>query len=601
MQFANVSLMWEGNTGGEECVSTLARFVPGTGRLFLLPAGRFVFVANGHAAFDFSDGFSGLATNRDFFLGCIERWFSAGSKPDLVAGVIGLQSTAVLAIGRQPVQVETTSGAGLVDPSLASFAAEQVFAGALVSISVGDLVAASDGQQAVTPCWATHGLLPAEAFVLSPSTLSLPTVSVQVSALVSSPLAVQRTVASEAAAPSPEPDARAPEFAPAPEARNDSSSIPAVPAPFEMGEVLQASIAPAHPASFIVSAPINKISAYDNFDEVLDGATVWPTAGRRSSFAHSASSAIVAPSSTGAAVESLESEQSAQDLGGTTPVVSDDLSKTGVVEAGAKLAQADSGTDSWEPPAPEPFLSGSSVPIVGSPSVLNQMPPASVDSEGAQPYSGMPTAQATSGMAETVASTHASETVSWSPVSKATQIVEPDSTELTIMAGDLARIRKTFVAVADSGNEAPIGTVMGVYCRGGHFTDSRKPRCLFCQEETDFDTMTSATPPLLGVLAFDDNRVTPVTGLVLVGRKPSTNDPSATAVAFGEDMMLSRVHFEVRLFDWDVSVVDKQSANGTQIEHLDGRRIAARPNIEVRLEPGSIVRFGNHQATFRRS
>jgi hypothetical protein len=586
--------MWEGNTGGEESVSTRARFVPGSGRLLLLAGGRFVFLADGYGSFDLSDGLSHLATNRDFFLGCIERWFAAGSKPDLVAGVVAVGSTAVLAIGRQAIHVQTASAVGLVDPTLASFAAEQVFAGELVSISVGDVSLLASNSSVTGMCWASQGLLPADSFVLSPSTTPAATAVVQIRTEASTEVAAQSVVRIEAAISPPAasvPDRNVSGNEPVPSSQVVTTTVV---------EVANTASVPTRDALPLVSAPSGLEGRYDDFDEALDGATVWPTAGRRNSPAPLVTQVIVASATVESETQAVGVAQNEELQDALISIVNGDLSATSTALADAENAQADLGADSWEPPAPEPFLPERSSVVVGSPS-SNGSTDGSTGSFETHSNSTAPVSRATSPQGRSSVPANGSETVTWTPVSNGVQIAEPDSTELTIMAGDLARIRKTFVAVAATGVEPPVGTVMGVYCRGGHFTDSRNPRCLFCQEETDFDTMTSATPPLLGVLAFDDNRVTPVTGLVLVGRKPSTNDPSVTAVAFGEDMMLSRVHFEVRLLDWDVSVVDKQSANGTQIEHPDGRRIVARPNIEVRLDPGSIVRFGNHQATFRRS
>ena len=495
--------------------------------------------------------------------------------------------------------MQTASAAGLVDPTLASFAAEQVFAGELVSISVGDIGSITPNNSAM--CWAAHGLLPADAFVLSPATLPVPTMSVatlpvQTCAEAPKGLTAQTLGGTNAAVLPPAASV------PTPEVAGDEPNLAYAVVTTTVQQVAKLPSAPTHAGLPLVSVPSDLEGRYDDFDEALDGATVWPTAGRRNSPAPLVPQVIVVPGPTYGA-ETSEPARSEKLSGLSTHSWSSDLPKTTTPDRcdEAELLQTDLHVDSWEPPAPEPSSYAKTTPKFDSitshlsPPIL----PITSDPESGTSVSTAPTASSAPGVS---VPPHASETMTWGgPASNAARMPELDSSELTIMAGDLARIRRTFVEVAPTSDEPAIGTLIGVYCRGGHFTDSRSQRCLFCSEETDLDTMTSAAAPLLGVLAFDDNRVTPVTGLVLVGRKPSTNDPAITAVAFGEDMMLSRVHFEVRLVDWDVSVVDKQSANGTQIEHPDGRRIVARPNIEVRLEPGSIVRFGNHQATFRRS
>jgi FHA domain len=572
--------MREGHISSEEVDSTLARFVPGLGRLLLLGRGRFVFVAQGCETFDFSDELSKAATNRDFFLACIERWFAAGTKPDLVAGVFNVESTAVLAIGRVPVSVKTGEASGRVDPSLASFAAEQVFQGRLVSVSVGDVTRLGSNEP-TTPCWATSGLLPVDAFLLLPfngETLKRPAnpISSQVAGVPGFLGETQAQTPAESASVLVEVKA-------APDSHNELVQEPSVTEPNRIEDALPMSSPSIVPEHSIPVVTADFATNYDDFDELLDGATVWPTAGRNRSSLVQAGEPIAAVPPTDTFSETQGSLVSEEKVAASAPINTSQTNPE--VKAEAESTAANPIADAWEPPAPEPssFARSTTTSSSLSAPLGLTIPPAE---------SGLPAHAANTG-----------ETVTWAAsIPSALSVPEPDSTELTIMAGDLARIRKTFVDVAPNvGEPPPIGTLIGVYCRAGHFTDSRSQRCLFCQEETDLDTMTSAAAPLLGHLAFDDNRLTPVTGLVLVGRKPTTNDPSITAVAFSEDMMLSRVHFEVRLVDWDVSVVDKQSANGTQIEHPDGRRVAARPNIEVRLEPGSIVRFGNHQATFRRA
>ena len=586
-------VMREGQISSEERVSTLAQFVPGSGRLLLLSGGRFVFVAQEDVPFDFSGGLAKAATKRDFFLACIERWFAAGSKQDLVAGVVDADCTAVLAIGRTPVSVQTVETSGLVDPSLANFAAEQMFGGGLVSLKVGEVSPLTATEHVAELCWAVNGLLPTDAFILLPASFSgrsplMPQISKEQSTQFAEPATEIGGISGSVPK----------QCGPVPDSSDELSKVEPLAEPGQAKGAAHLSTALGNRIAPMVSALTGVVNSYDDFDEDLDGATVWPTAGRRSSSSFPAPQPVASQSAGGMpnAHEPLGLEEIR--VSPTSIVGRAALSTTTKPEEDAlsEPAVANPVVDSWEPPAPEPSTHARTTPIVSSNSSHSSL----LIPEDTESRSSVPTAF-TSSLATGPSLPPASETMTWGgPASNAVRTPEPDSTELTIMASDLARIRRTFVAVAPTGNDAPTGTLLGVYCTAGHFTDSRNQRCLFCKEETDLDTMTSAAAPLLGVLAFDDNRVTPINGLVLVGRKPSTNDPSVTAVAFGEDMMLSRVHFEVRLVDWDVSVVDKQSANGTQIEHPDGRRIVARPNIEVRLEPGSIVSFGNHQATFRR-
>lgn len=167
------------------------------------------------------------------------------------------------------------------------------------------------------------------------------------------------------------------------------------------------------------------------------------------------------------------------------------------------------------------------------------------------------------------------------------------ASELTIMRdGDFARTP----AVAMVGEAVQTSEeVLGSYCSAGHFTDSRRLRCLFCDGETTFDRVELGKRPLLACLRFDTGQVLEVHHPILIGRKPTLREGIAgEVVAFDDDRLLSRDHVEVRLNDWDLVVVDRQSANGTQVVHADGRKVIARPNLDISLDIGSTVLFGAH-------
>jgi hypothetical protein len=141
--------------------------------------------------------------------------------------------------------------------------------------------------------------------------------------------------------------------------------------------------------------------------------------------------------------------------------------------------------------------------------------------------------------------------------------------------------------------------VVGTFCTNNHFTDSRRLRCLFCDAETQFDHVDVGSRPLLGRLRFDTGEVVELQHNVLIGRKPTPPDGVAVhIVAIDDDRLLSRLHVEVRIVDWDIVVVDRQSANGTSIVYPDGRRMATRANVDAPLERGSIVHFGKHHFVF---
>ena len=62
---------------------------------------------------------------------------------------------------------------------------------------------------------------------------------------------------------------------------------------------------------------------------------------------------------------------------------------------------------------------------------------------------------------------------------------------------------------------------------------------------------------------------------------------------------MSRAHAEIRLVDWDVTVVDGGSTNGTHIRH-PGRQdwVRAAPGHPVTLAPGAQIQLGGRVLTF---
>jgi hypothetical protein len=180
-------------------------------------------------------------------------------------------------------------------------------------------------------------------------------------------------------------------------------------------------------------------------------------------------------------------------------------------------------------------------------------------------------------------------------------VLTDDDADLTVLPEDLAQLRRSMVTMANQAQRSTLdpNDVFGVRCPANHFSDPTKPRCLFCNAELDLGQSQLGPRPILGQLVFSDGRVVSMNRSVLVGRKPTEiAGVAAELVAFPDDMMLSRLHLEVRLIEWSVVVIDRQSANGTNIVHPDGRPVACRSNIENPLVSGSTVTFGKASFTF---
>ncbi|MFI6169681.1 FHA domain-containing protein [Nocardia sp. NPDC051052] len=153
---------------------------------------------------------------------------------------------------------------------------------------------------------------------------------------------------------------------------------------------------------------------------------------------------------------------------------------------------------------------------------------------------------------------------------------------------------------------APHGFVVkGFKCARDHLNDPRVSFCAVCGIRMDQLTciLTDGVRPPLGLLLLDDGTSFVLDNDCVLGREPEHAD----AVARGarpvrlEDASggMSRAHAEIRLIDWDVTVVDGGSTNGTHIRqpgHQDWTR--AIPGHPVKLTPGAQVQLGGRVVTF---
>lgn len=147
--------------------------------------------------------------------------------------------------------------------------------------------------------------------------------------------------------------------------------------------------------------------------------------------------------------------------------------------------------------------------------------------------------------------------------------------------------------------------VPGFQCARHHHNDPRVSFCAVCGIRMDQLTcvLSPGVRPPLGVLLLDDGTSFVLDSDCVLGREPEHSE----AVARGarpvrlEDSSggMSRAHAEIRLVDWDVTVVDGGSTNGTHIRH-PGRQdwVRAVPGHPVTLAPGTQVQLGGRVLTF---
>ncbi|QIS07495.1 FHA domain-containing protein [Nocardia brasiliensis] len=158
---------------------------------------------------------------------------------------------------------------------------------------------------------------------------------------------------------------------------------------------------------------------------------------------------------------------------------------------------------------------------------------------------------------------------------------------------------------AEVESRGPGVVVKGFKCARDHLNDPRVSFCAVCGIRMDQLTcvLTDGVRPPLGLLLLDDGTSFVLDSDCVLGREPE----HAPAVARGahpvrlEDRSggMSRAHAEIRLVDWDVTVVDGGSTNGTHIRqpgHQDWSR--AIPGHPVKLIPGAQVQLGSRTVTF---
>ena len=85
---------------------------------------------------------------------------------------------------------------------------------------------------------------------------------------------------------------------------------------------------------------------------------------------------------------------------------------------------------------------------------------------------------------------------------------------------------------------------------------------------------------------------------VLLGRKPAEDvaiggEPARSVALPDPDKLLSRTHAEIRLVDWQVQVVDRDSMNHTFVEIPGRSAFQLRPADPSPIPPGTRVNLGD--------
>ncbi len=470
--------------------------------------------------------------------------------PEVIACVDEVDRVALMSLSGSSLVVVTENSTTTIDPADRSFVMERVIPGRLLRCDIGLMddtgfrFHSFGGVLPVSACSVKFGPAVGSAEVALAPVVVAPLVGapVVVAPVVVAPVVVAPVVVAPvvvAVEPDPEPEEDAGEQFDEPFDEYDPDPDSDDDLEFDSDEPDPGELDPD--------------AIYDEEDDSL---TVWP--------ARSAAAPIAAP----APVALPASAPVAVSLGPAviSPTTAELLDSQHTYDSqhiydeipAPRVERAD---DAWQPPEWQPS---------SGPSVANSgQSPVAVTAQNAEPI------------------------VTWSPPGE--PVAPIDEADLTLVEQGSPVVNKvSFIAPMATSEE-----VVGTFCANNHFTDSRRLRCLFCDAETQFDRVDTGQRPMLGRLRFDDGRIIELQRNVLIGRKPTAPEGViADVIEIDDDRLLSRLHVEVRLIDWDVVVVDRQSANGTSIVHPDGRRVATRANVDAPLESGSTVHFGRHHFVF---
>lgn len=151
-----------------------------------------------------------------------------------------------------------------------------------------------------------------------------------------------------------------------------------------------------------------------------------------------------------------------------------------------------------------------------------------------------------------------------------------------------------------AGQAVPMSTILGVYCKNGHFDDPDARFCAVCGISMNQQTLVRQPGPRppLGVLAFDDGSIFQLDTDYVIGRDPALSPEVAAGHArplcvTDDAGIVSRAHAALQLDGWRVLVKDLGSANGTRIRPHGGESgEPLAPHVPAELTPGSHVDLG---------
>jgi hypothetical protein len=153
--------------------------------------------------------------------------------------------------------------------------------------------------------------------------------------------------------------------------------------------------------------------------------------------------------------------------------------------------------------------------------------------------------------------------------------------------------------VEETERAAPLTVrVLGFKCARAHPSDPRAAFCTVCGMPVDQTQQPSEVlRPPLGTLVLDDGTTLTLVVDAVLGRDPQHSDAAQRGMMpFKiEDNSggMSRAHAEIRLVNWDVTIVDRGSTNGTSVRPPGYDWIRLQPNQPMALMYGTEIHLGN--------
>ncbi|MBH0777543.1 FHA domain-containing protein [Nocardia bovistercoris] len=141
--------------------------------------------------------------------------------------------------------------------------------------------------------------------------------------------------------------------------------------------------------------------------------------------------------------------------------------------------------------------------------------------------------------------------------------------------------------------------VLGFKCARAHPSDPRSAFCTVCGMPVDqTQALIEVVRPPLGMLVLDDGMTYMLAADAVLGRDPEHSEAARRGLiplkVDDSSGGMSRAHAEIHLVNWDVTVIDRGSTNGTRTR-LPGYRdwVRLTPNQPMTLIQGTEVMIGN--------